>query len=294
MPLATTLGGHISYTVVGPTESAEDPQTLLLIMGLAGSGAMWFRLLPHISRHHRAIVFDNRGTGDSSPACVGLSMRTMAQDAVAVLDAAEVPQAHVMGGSMGGMIAQHLALDHRARMLSLILACTSAGGRRQPPNLRVTAASLLRPWIGPERTFALVAPALYSPRSRAESRTRVLEDRRIRAADRVRPLTTLLQASAIGRHDTRQRLHELANLPTLVIHGLDDRLVRPASGRNLADAIPGARLVEIPDAGHLLATDAEDSVATAVLSHLETASRPPARAANLTPERSTVERPGHL
>jgi pimeloyl-ACP methyl ester carboxylesterase len=272
MALATTRSGRISYAIVGPTEPAADPQTLLLIMGLAGSGAMWFRLLPHISRQHRAIVFDNRGTGDSSPACVGLSMRTMAADAAAVLDAADVPQAHVMGASMGGMIAQHLALDHRSRVRSLILACTTAGGRRQPPNPRLTAASLLRPWIGPARTFALIAPALYSPHSRAESGVgggRIQEDRRIRAADRVRQLTPLLQAAAIGRHDTRRRLHELAGLPTLVIHGLEDRLVPPSSGRDLAHAIPGARLLEIPDTGHLVATDAEDTVATAVLNHLQ-------------------------
>jgi pimeloyl-ACP methyl ester carboxylesterase len=155
---------------------------------------------------------------------------------------------------------------------SLILACTTAGGRRQPPNLRLTAASLLRPWIGPERTFALVAPALYSPRTRAESLGgggRIQEDGRIRASDRVRPLTPLLQAAAIGRHDTRPRLHELAGLQALVLHGLDDRLVPPSNGRQLADAIPGARLVEIPNAGHLLATDAEETVAGAVLSHLE-------------------------
>ena len=269
MPLADAPGGRISYRVVGPTEPAGDPQTLLMIMGLAGSGAMWFRLLPHISRHHRAVVFDNRGTGASSPACTPLTMRTMADDAVAVLDAAQVPDAHVMGASMGGMIAQHLALDHRGRVRSLILACTTAGGRREPPNLRLTAASLLRPWIGPARTFALIAPVLYSPRSRAESGLRLQEDRRIRAADRVRALTPLLQARAIGLHDTRSRLHELAGLPTLVLHGVDDRLVRPAYGRELAQGIPGARLVEIPDAGHLLATDAEDAVATAVLTHLQ-------------------------
>jgi pimeloyl-ACP methyl ester carboxylesterase len=278
MQFATTRNGRIRYEIVGPSEPAAAPQTLLMIMGLAGSGAMWFRLLPHISRCHRAIVFDNRGTGDSSPACVPLTMRTMADDAVAVLDAAGVEHAHVMGASMGGMIAQHLALDHRDRVRSLILACTTPGGHREPPNLRLTAASLLRPWVGPARTFALVAPVLYSPRSRAEAPTRLREDRRIRAADRVRALTPMLQASAIARHDTRSRLHELAGLPTLVVHGLDDRLVSPSRGRELADAIPGARLVEIPGAGHLLATDAEQDVAGAVLSHLKTAGRATRRA----------------
>jgi pimeloyl-ACP methyl ester carboxylesterase len=274
MPFATARNGRISYAIVGPTEPDGDPQTLLMIMGLAGSGAMWFRLLPHISRYHRAIVFDNRGTGDSSPARAPLTMRTMTDDAVAVLDAAAIDSAHVMGASMGGMIAQHLALDHRVRVRSLILACTTAVGRGEGPNLRLTAASLLRPWIGPRRTFSIVAPVLYSRRSRAEAGARLQEDRRIRASDRIRALTPLLQASAIARHDTRPRLHELEGLPTLVIHGLDDRLVPPSYGRGLAAAIPGARLAEIPDAGHLLATDAEETVANAVLNHLETAARP--------------------
>src|SRR5439155_4809332 len=128
MPFATTHNGRISYRIVGPAAPAADSQTLLMIMGLAGSGAMWFRLLPHISGHHRAIVFDNRGTGESSPARAPLTMRTLTDDAKAVLDAAGVERAHVMGASMGGMIAQHLALDHRGRVRSLILACTTAGG----------------------------------------------------------------------------------------------------------------------------------------------------------------------
>jgi pimeloyl-ACP methyl ester carboxylesterase len=273
MPLATVTGGRISYTVVDPAEPADDPQTLLMIMGLAGSGAMWFRLLPHVSRHHRTIVFDNRGTGHSSQVRARLSMLGMATDALAVLDAAGVDSAHVIGASMGGMIAQHLALDHRDRVRSLTLACTTASGRREPPNLRLTAASLLRPWIGPKRTFGIVAPALYSPRTRAQARTRLEEDRRIRGADRVGSLTPLLQAAAIARHETRPRLRELAGLPTLVIHGLDDRLVPPSHGRELADAIPGARLVELPDAGHMLATDREDAVANAMLDHITASAR---------------------
>jgi pimeloyl-ACP methyl ester carboxylesterase len=273
MAFAGGRNGRISYQIVGPAEPAEDPQTILMIMGLAGSGAMWFRLLPHLSHRHRAIVFDNRGTGDSSPASVPHTMRTMTDDAVAVLNAAGVKSAHVLGASMGGMIAQHLALDHRRRVRSLILSCTTAGGRREPPNVRLTAASLLRPWIGSAHTFALVAPVLYSPHTHAEARERLQEDRRIRAADRVRRLTPLLHASAITRHDTRARLRELAGLQTLVLHGLDDRLVPPSRGRELAALIPGARLVEIPDAGHMIATDAEQPVASAVLDHLESARR---------------------
>jgi pimeloyl-ACP methyl ester carboxylesterase len=269
MPYAITPSGRISYTLSGPTEDVESPQTLLLIMGLAGSGAMWFRLLPHVERRHRAIVFDNRGTGRSSAARGPLTMADMVKDTLAVLDAAEIEAAHVMGASMGGMIAQHLALDHRDRVRSLMLACTTAGGTREPPNLRLMAAAALRPLVGPSRTFALIAPALYSPRTRMEEPERLREDMRIRGADRVAPLTPLMQMAAIAGHDTRPRLAELAGLPTLVLHGLDDRLVPPRHGRELASAIPGAHLVEIPSAGHLLATDAEAEVADAVLDHLD-------------------------
>jgi pimeloyl-ACP methyl ester carboxylesterase len=271
MPFATTPVGRISFTITGPVEPVDEPETVLMIMGLAGSGAMWFRLLPHMARRFRTITFDNRGTGGSSQLRAPLTMRAMARDALAVLDAAGASSAHVIGVSMGGMIAQHLALDHRDRVRSLVLGCTTAGGRRERPNVRLVTASLLRPLIGPANTFALVAPALYSPQSRAQTPERVRQDMRIRAGDRVRGLTPVLQSAAIAAHDTRSRLHELDGLPTLVIHGLDDRLIPPAQGRELAQLIPGSRLVEVPGAGHLLATDAEQEVAAALIGHIEDA-----------------------
>ena len=269
MPFATTPAGRIGYTVTGPSEATDDSQTLLMVMGLAGSSAMWWRLLPHVTRRHRAIVFDNRGTGASAPAHSGLTITDMVADALAVLDATGVESAHVMGVSMGGIIAQHLGLDHRDRVRSLVLGCTTAGGRREAPNLRLVAALLLRPLIGPSRTFPLVAPALYSQHTRMNERERLSEDMRIRSRDRVRARTPLLQAAAISGHDTRSRLAELDGVPTLVMHGLEDRLISPEHGRELARLIPGARLVEIPSAGHLLATDAEQEVATNVVEHLE-------------------------
>jgi 3-oxoadipate enol-lactonase len=277
MPFATTPAARISYMISGPSEETEGSQTLLMIMGLAGSGAMWWRLVPHVARHHRAIVFDNRGTGASASAHSGLTMANMVDDALAVLDAAEVQTAHVMGASMGGMIAQHLALDHRDRVRSLVLACTTAGGRREVPNLRLIASILLGPLVGRSRTFPLVAPALYSQRTRTDERDRLEEDMRIRSADRVGARTPLLQAAAIAGHDTRSRLRELDGMPTLVVHGLEDRLISPERGRELARLIPGARLVEIPSAGHLLATDAEQQTAATVVDHLDRHPQPPGR-----------------
>ncbi|HEV3230008.1 MAG TPA: alpha/beta fold hydrolase [Solirubrobacteraceae bacterium] len=269
MAFASRPDARISFTVHEPAQPVSDPETLLLIMGLTGSGRMWWRLVPSFSRRHRVIVFDNRGTGDSSPARRRLTMADMVGDTVAVLDSAEVDRAHVLGASMGGMIAQHLALDHRDRIASLMLACTTAGGHPAAPNARLLTAALLRPVLGPKRTFSLVAPALYSPRTLDGAPDRVEEDLRRRASDRVGGLTAWAQMSAIAGHNTRSRLSELADLPTLVIHGTDDRIVPLEQGRDLAQRIPGASFVEVRGAGHLLATDAEADVVSAVLTHVE-------------------------
>jgi pimeloyl-ACP methyl ester carboxylesterase len=273
MAVASRNGAWLAWRSEGPLEAVSDPEPLLLIMGLSGSSRMWFRLLPHLTRRHRAIVFDNRGTGDSDPVGGPVRMADLVADALCVLDAAGVERAHVIGVSMGGMIAQRLALDHRDRMRSLVLGCTTAGGRRGAPPWRLLATSALRPLFGPERTFPLVAPALYSPHTRRERPDRVREDLRIRMADATSPLTTYAQMAAIAGHDTRSRLRELAGLPTLVLHGEDDTLVPPDRGRELAAAIPGARLVLLPACGHMLSTDAEDLVSRAILGHLERSAR---------------------
>jgi len=170
------------------------------------------------------------------------------------------------------MIAQHVGLGHRDRVLSLILACTTPGGNTGAPNPRLLAASLLRPFISPRRTGPLIAPALYSSRTRTERRERMLDDLRRRSVDPIGPLTAWMQMAAIAGHDTRARLGELDGIPTTVIHGHEDSLVPIARGAELADGIPGARLVEIPHAGHVLMTDDEDGVASAVAEHLERAS----------------------
>jgi 3-oxoadipate enol-lactonase len=255
----------IAYEVHG------DGEPLLLIMGLSGAGRAWYRLVPHLKGRVKAITFDNRGTGSSPPVLRPLSMRSMAADAVSVLDALGIESAHVMGVSMGGMIAQHLALDHRDRVRSLVLGCTTVRGRRGVPPARLMAATALRPFAGAGRTFALAAPLLYAERTRRERPERIAEDVRVRGADATGIRTTLAQMDAISRHDARRRLAELEGLDVTVIHGRDDALVPPALGEEVAAAIPGASLVMIPECGHMLTTDAEDAVAAAVHAHLDRA-----------------------
>jgi pimeloyl-ACP methyl ester carboxylesterase len=242
---------------------------VLLIMGLGASSRLWFRLLPWLTREHRVIVFDNRGTGRSAPVRGRLTMGGLADDAVTVLDAAGIERAHVVGASMGGMIAQHMALDHSERVGSLVLACTTAGGRNGAPPWRLLASAAVRPLLGSRRSFPLVAPALYAAATLRDHPDRVADDLDRRMADSTSPLTLYAQLGAIALHDTRPRLSELGRMPVLVVHGLEDRLVPPARGRELAELIPGAQLELIPACGHLLTTDAEEHTAGAILAHLD-------------------------
>jgi 3-oxoadipate enol-lactonase len=182
--------------------------------------------------------------------------------------------AHVIGASMGGMIAQHIALDHRDRVRSLVLACTTPGGRSGSPPWRMLAASALRPLLGSRRTFPLVAPVLYSSATRRERPDRLREDLERRIDDNTSAITVYAQMGAIARHDTRGRLAELEGLPTLILHGLDDSLIPPDRARDLAALVPGAKLELIPACGHILATDAEETTASAILAHLERSAAP--------------------
>ena len=269
MEVALSHGDRIAWQSEGPLEPDAPGEPVLLIMGLGASSRLWYRLLPWIARRHRAIVFDNLGTGSSGPVRSRLTMSGLAEDAVAVLEAAEVESAHVIGASMGGMIAQHLALDHRERVRSLVLACTTAGGRAGVPPWRLLAATAARPLLGTRRTFPLVAPVLYASATIRDMPERVREDLERRIADNTPSSTLFAQMRAINGHDTRTRLSELRGLPTLVLHGLEDNLIPPQRGRDLAKLIPGSQLHLIPNCGHLLTTDAEQETATTILEHLD-------------------------
>jgi len=250
-------------------EEAGTGEPLLMIMGLSGSRRAWTRLRGHLTGSVRCLMFDNRGTGESDAARGLLTMDDLVADTLAVLDAAGHESAHVIGVSMGGMIAQHLALEHRPRVRSLILGCTTPVGRRGVPPWRLLAATALRPLAGSQRTFHLVAPVLYAERTRHERPERIADDLRIRLAEATSVRTSIAQLGAISRHDTRRRLAELRGLAVTVVHGEEDSLVPVAAGRELAGAIPGARMVALAGCGHMLTTDAEEATAAAVVEHLE-------------------------
>ncbi|HTU48841.1 MAG TPA: alpha/beta fold hydrolase [Bryobacteraceae bacterium] len=223
---------------------------VLLIMGLSFTHEMWFRVRPALDGEYRTIVFDNRGMGRSDVPRGPYSMRQMASDARAVLDAAGVESAHVIGASMGGMIAQELALRHPRRVRSLLLGCTSSRGLLGKwPEFQYGP----RQWKGrsrEERERSL-RPLLYAETT---SPARVEEDIRVRCSCTWCYKGFLNQFAGILMWSAYRRLPNV-KVPTLVVHGDQDRLVPPENGRIVASRIPSARFKLIQNAGHILITD---------------------------------------
>ena len=258
-------------------EGSGEP--VLMIMGLGTSALGWRRLLPYVSERYEAIVFDNRGTGKSPRVTGPATIEALVEDALSVLDAAGHESAHIVGASMGGMIAQHLALEHRERVRSLGLICTTPVGSSGRPPWRLLVGTALRPSVDAEHIFKISAPMLYAKHTRDERPEELAADLKVRLSDPTPAKTSWAQLAAIRVHDTRHRLSELADLPVTVIHGDEDVLVPTDRGRDLAEQIPGSRLTLVPGAGHLLTTDNEQGSADAVLGHLAWATEVSARRA---------------
>jgi pimeloyl-ACP methyl ester carboxylesterase len=246
MPFIQNQGAKIYWDERGVGEP------VLLIMGLGYPSDMWWRTRPVLDGRYRTIVLDNRGVGRSDMPPGPYPIALMASDTVAVLDAAGVASAHVFGISMGGMIAQELALQNPKRVRSLILGCTAAGGptavQAEP---EVTQLLMNRGAMTPEQAALAAIPFIYDP---GTSRDRVEEDLAVRSAWFPRPEAYLAQLQGILGWEAHSRLPQL-KVPTLVIHGETDRLVHPANGKLIASRIPGARLVMLPHASHIFPTD---------------------------------------
>ncbi len=234
-------------------------------MGLSFTHEMWFRVLPALASSYRAIVLDNRGMGRSDVPRGPYSMRQMARDAAAVLDAAGVAAAHVVGASMGGMIAQELALQYPDRVLSLVLGCTTFSGlfghwphlSRRPRGIRWDKATRL------ERERAL-RNLLYAEATPWE---RIEEDLTVRCACTWTTKGFWNQFAGILLWNSYRRLSRI-RVPTLVLHGAEDHLVPPQNGRIVAARIPGARFHLVPNAGHILITDQPEACTELMLQFL--------------------------
>lgn len=243
---------------------------LLLIMGLGYSSTLWHRMRPALAQHFRTIALDNRGVGLSDVPPGPYSTATMASDAVAVLDAAAVPHAHVFGVSMGGMIAQEFALHYPERMRALILGCTSPGGPSAVRAEKKVSDILFAPGMTLEQAREAMLPFIYDA---STPREKIEEDLSLRRRWLPTQAGYLAQLQAILVWESYSRLGKI-KAPTLVIHGKSDALVPPANGKLIAECIPGAKLVMLDHASHLFTTDQTAAAHQAILEFLSSHQNP--------------------
>lgn len=237
MPFANNNGVRVHWQEQG------RGTPVLLIMGHRFSGEMWWPVLPALTAEHRVLWFDNRGTGqtDSPPTA---SVAEMTSDALSVMDAAGVESAHVFGVSMGGGIAQQLALSVPHRVNSLILGCTAIKTEVTEPNRRFEAVTLRLPiWV----YRLLGAKALYGEKTPKEV---VKKDLAMLKKEKISPRGVIAQSVGIAEFSTTLQEVARISVPTLVQHGTTDRVVPFAAGQQIAATIPRARLSAFADAGH--------------------------------------------
>jgi 3-oxoadipate enol-lactonase len=240
-----------------------DGPALVLINGYSASAFAWpRRWLGRLERRFRVVTLDNRGSGSSRFAPVPFTIGDLADDVTDVLDAAEVQSATVLGLSMGGMIAQELALRSPLRVRGLVLAGTRPPSPSfRPPSMAV-AYQLIRP-PGRNETLAEYFRALWSAAAApgfAAAHPEAIEELTQQTLERPTSRAMLVhQLRAMSGWGHADRLAGIG-APTVVVHGEEDAFSPPANGRALARLIPGARHVALSGVGHLLAHEAPEAL----------------------------------
>jgi pimeloyl-ACP methyl ester carboxylesterase len=225
---------------------------LLLIMGLSGTALHWGEPFLEVLRQDFDVVaYDHRGVGASSRLTGPITIDGLAKDAHGLLAALEIDSAHVLGISMGGMIAQELGLAHPERVRTLTLGCTSAGGNGSLGPAPEVTQKLAAGMMSGDRERAIRASwevnvsARFAADPQAWARFLDIGLRRAVAVQVI-----IEQMRAILRHDTSGRLAQITP-PTLVVHGTLDQMLPEPNGRMIAELIPGARLEIRDGVGHL-------------------------------------------
>ena len=241
---------------------------LLAIMGMSGTALHWVEpFLRPLRQDFEVIVYDHRGVGASSPLQGPTSIVELAQDAARLLDALAIDSAHVLGISMGGMIAQELALAHPERVRTLTLGCTYCGGEGSSLTSPQVLQRLTEAMMSGDQMRALRAAfeANISPAAAAEGQL-YREFLAIAAQRTVAVPVIMAQMQACVVHDTSARLSQLA-MPTLVIHGTADEMLPVENGRVVASRIPGSQLELLDGIGHLFFWEQPERSAELIRAH---------------------------
>jgi 3-oxoadipate enol-lactonase len=246
VPTVRTPAAELHY------ERSGSGEPLLLIQGMSGTHVSWGEpFLAPLREHFEVVAFDNRGIGLSAPIDGPFTIAEMAEDTVALMEELGLESAHVVGISMGGMIAQDLALAHPERLRSLTLGCTYCGGPGSQLMPKENARKLLAGLASGDREQAIRAgyEVNLSPAFRAEE-ARFAAFHEMATTVPAAKQTIELQVQAIFGHDTSGQITEIAT-PTLIVHGTVDGVLPYPNGELIASLMPSARLETLEGVGHM-------------------------------------------
>jgi 3-oxoadipate enol-lactonase len=269
MPTLTIDGTDIYY------ERRGSGEPLLLIQGLGGNHLHWGDGFLDALQDggFELILYDHRGAGRSGELEGECTIKRLADDADALLDALQIESAHVVAISMGGMVAQELVLAHPERVRTLTLGCSFPGGPEAKMTDQVIVGQIAEAVLSGdgERAVRVGYEVMIGPEYSADEANYEIYSKV--AAQYPAPIPTLMgQLSAILGHDTSERLSEIT-VPTLVIHGTADRLLESVNGELLARLIPGAHLELLEGAGHMFFWEQPQRSAQLVIDHVAAATR---------------------
>lgn len=263
MPKVKTNGIELHYE----THGAGKP--LVLISGLGYPLWQWYRMVPFLAEHFQIITFDNRGVGQSDKPAGPYTAQMLAADTADLLDALGIEKAVIMGHSMGGFIAQAMALDFPQKVEKLVLCSTNFGGPRHAPITPEAMAVLTDMTSDPLTRFKNGLKVSTAP-GWAEKNPEMIEEWvRWRVANPIEPIAYQAQM-AIGLALMPEAAAFEAKLPslqvpTLILFGAHDKVVPPANASLLSEKIAGSKVVIFPDAGHFFPIEIAEAASQAVV-----------------------------
>ncbi len=257
----------IYYEIHGPPQAPP----IVFIGGWASYRWIWFRQIPTLKEKYRCIVFDNRGAGRSSKPDYPYTMDMLAGDTVNLLNALDIENAHIMGVSMGGLIAQQIAISYPEKVRSLIIVSSHFGGPNYIPMDDRTMALLIAiptETITKEQAMEMRLRATFSPEFLKENRL-VVDQINEWASQLPTPLYAQVhQTSAVSEFNSESELRKIS-APTLILHGDSDYAVPTKNGELLAARIPTSKLTLIKGGSHFSIIEKHDDVNTAVINFVD-------------------------
>ena len=263
MPIAEIENLNIYYEIIGQGEP------LVMIRGVGSNVDHWYEQVPVLSQKYQLLVFDNRGIARSSDPGGPFFTRDMAADTAALMEAAGIKRAHVLGYSMGGMVAQEMALNYPEKVNGLILVATDCGItlriKAQPEVARLFSDMVS---LGTPEAKLAAAGCLFAKQT-FKTKTEVIQSYN-EVSMRFPASQEILgkQWAAITQHDACSRLQNISS-PTLILTGSEDVLIPPENAKVMAQRIPDAQMIAIDDGGHLFLIEQSEQFNEAVIDFLD-------------------------